>query len=234
MFKGKKILSIIPARGGSKGIPLKNIQKLDGITLIEHVAKVVKEIDEIDRSIVSTDHKKIVEISNNVGLETPFIRPDNLSGDFVSDLDVLMHAYEQMKSIDGIEYDIILMLQPTSPLRKSKHVLQCIKKLVEEDLDSVWTVSETDSKNHPMKQLSLNDNGKIDFYEEMGNKIIARQQLDKLYHRNGIAYVMTKDCLMNQKSIIGRNNAGIVIEDHNISIDTAWDLELVEYILSKR
>ena len=234
MFKGKRILSITPARGGSKGIPLKNIQKLDGITLIEHVAKVVKEIDEIDRSVVSTDHEKIVEISNKVGLETPFIRPDNLSGDFISDLDVLMHAYEQMKLIDCIEYDIILMLQPTSPLRKSKHVLQCIKKLVEEDLDSVWTISETDSKHHPMKQLSLNDKGKIDFYEETGDKIIARQQLDKLYHRNGIAYVMTKDCLMNQKSIMGRKNAGIIIEGHNISIDTAWDLELVEYILSKK
>ena len=103
-----------------------------------------------------------------------------------------------------VKYDIILMLQPTSPLRTSNVVKECLYKLVDENLDSVWTISESDSKFHPKKQLKLGLNGSINFYNKDGHKIIARQQLDTLYHRNGVAYAVTRECLINQNSILGK------------------------------
>ena len=101
MIKGKTILAIVPARGGSKGIPLKNLQKVKGKTLIEYVANVIKNIKEIDKSIVSTDNKKISQISKLNGIEVPFLRPKNLSGDTISDLAVLKHALIKIEKIDG-------------------------------------------------------------------------------------------------------------------------------------
>ena len=129
MIKGKTILAIVPARGGSKGIPLKNLQKVKGKTLIEYVANVIKNIKEIDKSIVSTDNKKISQISKLNGIEAPFLRPKNLSGDTISDLAVLKHALIKIEKIYRIKYDIILMLQPTSPLRTSNVVKECLYKL---------------------------------------------------------------------------------------------------------
>ena len=234
MIKGKTILAIVPARGGSKGIPLKNLQKVKGKTLIEYVANVIKNIKEIDKSIVSTDNKKISQIAKLNGIEVPFLRPKNLSGDTISDLAVLKHALIKIEKIDKIKYDIILMLQPTSPLRTSNVVKECLYKLVEENLDSVWTISESDSKFHPKKQLKLDLNGSINFYNKDGHKIIARQQLDTLYHRNGVAYAVTRECLINQNSILGKKNGSIITKNKNVSIDTIWDLKLVEFILENK
>jgi CMP-N-acetylneuraminic acid synthetase len=126
------------------------------------------------------------------------------------------------------------MLQPTSPLREPEHVRECLRKLVDECWDAVWTVSPTDSKNHPLKQLILDNYGSMDYYDHAGASIIARQQLKPVYHRNGIAYAFTRDCLLNQGSIKGTRTAALVIEGDYVSVDTMWDLELVEFILSRR
>jgi CMP-N-acetylneuraminic acid synthetase len=123
------------------------------------------------------------------------------------------------------------MLQPTSPLRRSSHVVQAIEKLVHEGWDSVWTVSETDSKEHPLKQLTIRS-GSLDYYDMAGNQIIARQQLTPVYHRNGVAYVMTRSCLLDDRSISGSRSGALVLNEHLISIDTLWDLELAEFIYS--
>jgi CMP-N-acetylneuraminic acid synthetase len=126
------------------------------------------------------------------------------------------------------------MLQPTSPLRRVADVRRTLEMLAEGDFDSVWTLSETDSKEHPLKQLSVDDeNGRMDYYDSDGADIIARQQLRPVYHRNGVAYAFTRGCLLEQKNIKGSNTGALIIPGHMVSIDTLWDLELAEYIAER-
>ena len=138
----------------------------------------------------------------------------------------------EIELIDDVTYDIIVMLQPTSPLRKSKHVLDSINMLVDKGLDAVWTVSETDSKSHPLKQLIVH-NDEISYYDDSGSEIIARQQLKPVYHRNGIAYVITRKCILNNESIKCDKTGALIIKGEHISIDTEWDIDLVEFVLSR-
>ena len=233
MINGLSVLVVVPARGGSKGILLKNLRKVNGIPLVASVGNIIKSIPEIDRSIVSTDHEEIASVAEDAGIAAPFRRPKELSGDRISDIEVLTHALLEMELIDSVTYDIIVMLQPTSPLRKAKHVLDTIKMLVDGAWDAVWTVSETDSKSHPLKQLIVDKNS-LNYYDISGGEIIARQQLEPVYHRNGIAYAITRECLLNKKSIKGDRTGALIIKGNHISIDTERDLDLVEFILSSK
>lgn len=233
MINNLKILAVVPARGGSKGIPLKNIQTIDGIPLVGLVGKVINQCDFIDQCVISTDSEDILKIANQYGLISPFIRPENLAGDLVGDIDVLTHALNTMEVHDSCNYDIILMLQPTSPTRKPKHVNDCIKKLVQDKFDAVWTISETDSKSHPLKQLLVDDD-KLKYYQEEAKTIVVRQQLNPVYHRNGIAYAFTRECILDQKNIMGKNTGYLLIEDKAISIDTKFDLIFANYLLGAR
>ena len=208
---------------------MKNLKSFLGIPLVARVGHLVSEIPLIDRAIVSTDHPGIAEVARESGLDAPFFRPEYLSGDQISDAQVLIHALREMERIDQVHYDIVVMLQPTSPLRRSSHVVHAIEKLVQERWDSVWTVSETDSKDHPLKQLTIHSDS-LDYHDPAGSKIIARQQLAPVYHRNGVAYVMTRACLLEKHSIMGEKNGALILHEHLVSIDTIWDLQLAEFI----
>lgn len=228
MYNGKKILAIVPARGGSKGISLKNLRQLAGKSLVAWVGHVLAKTNFVDRKIVSTDHPAIVEEARNCGLGVPFLRPEDLSGDFISDLQVLTHALVEAEREYKEDYDVVLMLQPTSPGRTHVHIEQTVRKLIDENLDAVWTVTETDLKFHPLKQLRVDHNGLLDFFLEEGSNIIARQHLKPVYHRNGIAYAFTRDCLLEQKTIKGKRTGTIVINEKVPNIDTLEDLNGAE------
>lgn len=232
MFINKRVLVVSPARGGSKGVALKNLRQLNGVPLIAHVGRVVQALPYVDRAIVSTDHQGIADVAIASGLECPFFRPEKLSGDRIADWDVLNHALLTMESIDHVQYDIIVMLQPTSPFRKPADVTSVIERLIIGKYDSVWTISLTDSKQHPVKQL-LFDGSQMRYYDKDGGKIIARQQLPSVYHRNGIAYAITRECLVDKKSIIGSNASAIVIEGSMVNIDTEEDIIWAEFLLSR-
>jgi CMP-N,N'-diacetyllegionaminic acid synthase len=229
MIKGLKVLAVVPARGGSKGIVLKNLKKVNGSSLVTLVGEVITDVVEIDTAVISTDHQKIASVATDAGIRVPFFRPEALSGDRVSDLEVLTHALLETELVDKITYDIIVMLQPTSPLRKATHISETIQMLVNGKWDSVWTVSETDSKSHPLKQLVIDDKG-LNYYDEIGSKVIARQELSPVYHRNGIAYAITRECLMSQKSIKGKKTGALIIPGQHVSIDNEWDLFLVNIL----
>lgn len=233
MIQGKRVLAVVPARGGSKGIPLKNLRPILGRPMVAMAGDIAAAVSEIDRRVVSTDHPEIARVAQEAGLAAPFRRPNSLSGDRIGDWDVLTHALTAMEALDGVRYDIVVMLQPTSPLRRVVEVSDTIKMLVAGNWDAVWTVSETDSKGHPLKQLTVND-GRLDLWDERGNAIIARQQLTPVYHRNGIAYAITRDCLIEQGTIRGRRTGALVIEGEAVSIDTEWDIALVEFVLARR
>jgi len=221
-----KILIVIPARGGSKGIPLKNLKRINGSTLTSLAIRVAKELPFDKTILVSTDHQRIKEEAIANGAEVPFLRPESLSGDSISDYDVLIHSLLESENFFKTKYEIIVMLQPTSPLRRLMNITDCIDKLISDDLDAVWTVSPCDLKYHPKKQLYLN-NSNLELVDPSGKDIIARQQLSSTFVRNGVCYAFSRNCLLNDKTIYGKKTGAIIIENENISIDTVEDLEKV-------
>lgn len=233
MYRQKRILAVVPARGGSKGIKLKNLREIAGRTLVGWVGYVLKQTVLIDRKIISTDHSDIVKEAVNNDIEAPFMRPESLSGDFNSDLEVLTHALLESERFYGERYDVVVMLQPTSPSRSVLQIEQVIKKLVDEEFDAVWTLSKTDLKYHPLKQLSIDESGLMDFFLPEGKLIVARQQLKPVYHRNGLCYAFTRECLLDQGTIKGRKTGAVIIEGKVPNIDTIEDLAFAEKFMQK-
>lgn len=233
MLKEKRLLAIVPARGGSKGVKLKNIHPLLSRPLISYVGDIVRQANCFDRAIVSTDHPQIAEVARMAGLQVPFFRPEHLSGDRIGDYEVLIHVLEEMERLDGVTYDVVVMLQPTCPLRKPAHVTATVTKLVDEGWDAVWTVSRTDLKYHPLKALAISQDGKLGLFDARGSAIIARQQLEQTYYRNGAAYTFSRRCLLEEKTTLPSHSSAIVVDDPLISIDTLDDFASVERVMQQ-
>jgi CMP-N-acetylneuraminic acid synthetase len=224
---------VVPARGGSQGVKLKNLREIGGVPLVAQAGRIAAALEFADRRIVSTDHAEIARVATEAGLSAPFMRPEALSGPIISDLQVLTHALEEVERIDGVRYNIVVMLQPTSPSRTVQHVHDTVALLVRDAFDAVWTVSETDSKAHPLKQLSIVGGSRLDYYDPRGAAIVARQQLQPVYHRNGIAYAFTRACLLDQKTIKGARTGALIVEGPVVNIDTELDLDWVNFLLQR-
>jgi CMP-N,N'-diacetyllegionaminic acid synthase len=232
VFKGSRVLAIIPARGGSKGIPKKNIALVAGKPLISYTTELTQTLPWLDSTVVSTDSQEI----GGVATQTPGVevvwRPEELSGDRIGDHPVLHHALLAREEHTGEHYDIVLMLQPTSPLRTAEDIEGCVTQLHEGNWDAVWSVSETELTYHPRKQLALSAEGNLGFVIPGGQAIVARQELEPVFHRNGVCYAFTRDFLMGSDSTFsdGKTSA-IVTPGAHISIDTPEDLLAVEKII---
>lgn len=234
MLNQKRILAVVPARGGSKGLPRKNLQLVAGIPLVVHAARTALGLTFVDRAVISTDDPEIASVARSAGLSFNGFRPAELAGDRVADWPVLHHELLRAEESDRTVYDIVLMLQPTCPLREAKHVTRAVEALVSQQLDAVWTVSPSESKCHPLKQLIVDEHGRFEYYDRAAGTVIARQQLSQLYHRNGAAYSITRQCLIEQRSIKGTRSGVVVVDEPMISIDTESDLRLCEFYLAER
>ena len=233
---GRRILAVVPARGGSKGVPLKNIHPLLGKPLIAYTGDLLAALKpRVDVAVASTDHDGIAEEAENSGISVPFRRTEELSGDRIGDLEVLCHALTEMEKIDGSQFDIVLMLQPTSPLRTPDMVNQCLDKMEEDSgIEAVWTVNQVDLKYHPLKQLKIDEDGNLAFADKEGGKIIARQQLTPTYFRNGACYAISRQAILNEGTIMPKRTAAVEIGEVMVSIDTLDDFALVEKCLLER
>ena len=232
MFNGSRVLAIIPARGGSKGIPKKNIAPLAGKPLVSYTTELTQTLPWLDSTVVSTDSEEIAEVATQTpGVEIVW-RPEEFSGDRIGDHPVLRHALLAREDQTGEHYDIVLMLQPTSPLRTVKDVEDCITALLEGGWAAVWSVSETELTYHPRKQLALARNGKLDFVIPGGRAIVARQELEPVFHRNGVCYAFTRDFLVESESTYSvEKTSAVETPGAHISIDTPEDLAAVEKII---
>jgi CMP-N,N'-diacetyllegionaminic acid synthase len=233
MWDQRRILVVVPARGGSKGIPLKNVVPVGGRPLIAWTGDVVRALPWVDRAVVSTDHLVIRQAALDAGLDVPFMRPPELSGDRIGDLEVLTHALAATEQDDGQCYDIVVMLQPTSPLRRPEQVTATVRELVDAALDAVWTVSPTELKAHPLKQLVIERDGRMRYHDPRGASVVARQQLAPVYHRNGVAYALTRECLLEQRSLMGARTGAVVIDEPLANIDTPDDLAHADALLRR-
>ena len=154
MLKNKKILIIIPARGGSKGIKLKNLKKINGKTLIQITIEFAKSLNFVDHIVVNSDHKKILETGRKMKVNS-MIRPNRLSGDFISDYQIIENTIYNLKKSINKNFDILIYLQPTSPFRKKSQITKSLNELIDNNLNSIWSVSKVEKKISSQKNYYL-------------------------------------------------------------------------------
>ena len=229
-----KVLAVVPARGGSKGIPLKNLASVGGKTLLARTLELAQTVPEFTSVCVSTDHKQIKVAAREFDEVLIVDRPEELSGDRVGDVPVLQHAAEVMETQRGDVFDVVVMLQVTSPLRTKTDITSCLERLESDECDAVWTVSPTELHYHPLKQVTVGNDSELSLYDEKGSAIIARQELEPVFHRNGSCYALTRHFLMHTTSLysLGRTRA-VVSDGPRVNIDGPDDIEAAERLLTQ-
>jgi CMP-N,N'-diacetyllegionaminic acid synthase len=218
-------LAIIPARGGSKGIKHKNLRLINGKSLVARAVEICRKSGVFTDILVSTDCPKIANEAKKYGASVPFLRPDEISGDLIGDIDVLIHGLVNYEKFSRKKYDYLAMIQPTSPMRKIEDLQLGYETIKHDKYDAVWSVTVADKKYHPLKLLKMDQNYNLELYDERGNEVIARQQLEDFYVRNGNFYFFCCDHIKHKKSIYAKKFKAIVQENFQISIDIMSDLK---------
>jgi CMP-N,N'-diacetyllegionaminic acid synthase len=226
MINGKKILAIIPARGGSKGIPKKNIKPLKEKPLIAWTIEEAKKSKLLDKIIVSTDDEEIMNVAKKWGAEVPFLRPSELAQDDTPGIAPVLHALEYFS-----DYEYVVVLQPTSPLRLAEDIDEAIY-LCEKN-KSNFCVSVTESKIIPDWMFRINNRGML---EPLSNREIPyqRQKAEKTYVLNGAVYVGKKEALIKTRSFLTSETIPYIMPHiRSIDIDDMDDFLYCEYVLEK-
>jgi CMP-N,N'-diacetyllegionaminic acid synthase len=234
MYKGKKTLGIITARGGSKGIPRKNIKELAGKPLISYTIEAAKQSNHLTRCVLSTEDEKIAAVARAEGCDVPFMRPRDFAVDTATSMSVVQHALDWLKERDGEEYDYIMILQPTSPLRSAEDIDACIEKMIETDADSVMSVMELHNFG-PRKIHKIKDGTITHYFEgyEIGRESERHQDLEPAFKRNGAVF-LTKAELIRQGDFFGKASQPYVMpHERSVDIDFPIDFELAEFWLHR-
>lgn len=234
MYNNKKILAIIPARGGSKGLPKKNIKNLCGKPLIGHTIEQALKSRFIDVVFVSTDSTEIAGVSEKYGINVPFLRPDELAQDSSSTVDVVSHVLKEFEK-SGALFDYIIILEPTSPLRKENDIDNAIQKLLDsKKFDGLISVGEI-KLEHPLIVKRIDVNGNLIPYSENKQKIFQRQQADKAYFPYGVIYMIKTVVFKEKKTFYTDRILPFPIERwQNYEIDDILDFICVEAIINNK
>lgn len=229
MIEGKTVLAIIPARGGSKGIPRKNIIDLAGKPLIAWTIEEAKKSQYIDKLILSSEDEEIINVAKAWGCEVPFVRPRELAEDDTPGIEPVIHAINNIHE----KYDYVVVLQPTSPLRTVADIDGCIEMCVLERVSSCVSVCETE--HSPYWMYTLDEQGEIRKLIEIDKSFTRRQDLPKVYRLNGAVYVAQTEVILKEKSFIGADTKGYVMKiEHSVDIDNQMDLLFCEVLLRNR
>ena len=228
-----RTIAVITARGGSKGIPRKNIRLLAGKPLLQYTADAALGSKRLTRVILSTEDPEIAEIGRRCGLDVPFLRPAELAQDDTPSLPVLQHAVRVLEEA-GDRYDAICLLQPTNPLRRSRDIDACIELLDTTGADCVVTVLAVPAEHNPHWVYFRDDNGFLRLSTGEDAPIPRRQLLPPAFHREGSVYVTRRDVLMERNSLYGSKVAGFLFEpSRSVNLDTLEDWQRAETLLSQ-
>lgn len=228
-MNSKKIIALIPARSGSKGLPNKNILELNGKPLIQYTIEAAKSCKWISKVVVSTDSEEYANISKKALAEVPFLRPSDIAQDSSSLIDVIKHMVEYYKN-QGESFDLLVLLQPTSPLRNAQHLNEALEKYLSMASKGNETLVSVVAAPDKSRWLMAREDEKVKFCFEVNVKNPQRQKLDKLYLPNGAIYVAN----------IANIEAGFFSEDtfmyemdenHSVDIDTIEDFRKVESLI---
>lgn len=231
MLNNKRILAIIPARGGSKGIPHKNIADLCGKPLIAYTIEEAKKSKYIDYVLISTDDEKIKEKAIEYGGNVPFIRPKNLSDDKSKSIDVVIHSIDYLKN-QGNLFDYVILLQPTSPLRNANDIDEALEKVIFSEYESLVSVSEVDE--NPILMGTIEENKFKKILNISGNNV-RRQEFPKVYIYNGAIYINSVEMLYREKVFVNDLTVPYVMpKERSMDIDEQMDLDIVEFFIKEK
>ncbi len=229
MYKNKRFFAVIPARGGSKGIPRKNIKECAGKPLIQWTIEAAKNSTLLDRFIVSTDDEEVGRIATACGADMPFVRPEELATDTARGIDVAAHALKWANEQDG-SYDYCIILQPTSPLRTAEDIDACITKAGDTDADSVMSMYEV-SDMAPEKLKRIEDDKILPLLNKEGSTTADRHDSEKIYKRNCAVY-LTKSELLLKGELFGEDSrAYIMPSERSTDINEMLDFTFAEFLL---
>lgn len=229
-----KILGLIPARGGSKSIPQKNIALLNGKPLLAYTCEAALGSKMLDRVILSTDDKEIADVGKKYGAEVPFLRPLEFAQDSSGMREVIIHALDFLEKSEHSVPEIIVLLQPTSPLRTAQHIDAAIELLQKSGADCVVSVAEVPHQFTPASLMKL-EHECLKSYQESA-PLLRRQDKPKMYARNGPAVLALRrdSFLKHQNFYEGDVHPFVMSPEESIDIDTPFDFELAEYFLQKK
>jgi CMP-N,N'-diacetyllegionaminic acid synthase len=221
-----KILGIIPARGGSQGIPRKNIKPLAGQSLIQRSFQCGQQSGVLDRIILSSDDQEIINHGKSIGLEAPFVRPAEFAANNSAQIDVVVHALNTLTT-DGYKPDAVLLLQPTSPARKPEHIQRAVELL--QDNDSVCTVIPIPKDHCPHYVMKITDGGFLDYFLPEGANYTRRQDVPQAYNRDGTIFLTRTSVLLEERSFYGQKCIPMPIPvEESLNIDEPTDWERAE------
>jgi len=233
MYKEKKILGVITARGGSKGIPRKNIKDLCGKPLIGYTIDAAKTSKFLTRTIVSTDDQEIAEVARACGGDVPFMRPNELAQDKSTSLPVVQHALGYLKENANEQYDYIMILQPTSPFRTAEDIDACIQKIVDTNADSVMSMVEL-SDFSPKKLKKIENDRIVALLQEEGQTSEFRDADVKVYKRNCAIYLTKVEYLL-ENDLFGKvSRPYIMPEERSLDINIPIDFEMAEFFMKRK
>lgn len=229
------VLALIPARGGSKGVPRKNIRPLNGKPLVAYSIEAALALPALlYRVIVSTDDAEIAAVAKQYGVEVPFLRPAEISADSTPMLPVMQHAVRFVEQQDGLRLDWVLLLQPVSPLRLPLDIENTLRIARETDCDSVISVVQVFSV-HPITMKRIENGRLLPYCIEEIEGTRRQNYSPPAYMRNGAIYLTRRDVLMNDNSIWGRSICPYVMpEERSINIDSELDFKLVELVMAEQ
>lgn len=231
----EKILAIIPARGGSKGLPRKNILKLLGKAMIGYTIEAARASKYIDKVVVSTEDEEIAEIARQFGAEVPFLRPKELAQDDTPGIEPILYTMREAEKFYNVSFDVMIMLQPTSPLRGTEHIDAAIEQYRKnrDHFDSLISVTELE---HPVEwNRTIDTDGKLqDFLWYEKEQMYSRQRAQKVYRLNGAIYIVEKEALFRTKRFeTGRTQGFMMNTYESIDVDTKEDFCYAEFLMSK-
>jgi CMP-N,N'-diacetyllegionaminic acid synthase len=227
-----RCLAVIPARGGSKGLPRKNIRLLRGKPLLQYTAECALAARCLSQVILSTDDPEIAETGRSCGLEVPFQRPAELADDLTPMLSVVQHAVGWMEGL-GARFDAVCVLQPTSPFRRTGDIDACIDLLWVRSADSVITVLPVPPVHNPHWVYLETESGTLRLSTGEAEPFPRRQDLPPAYHRDGSVYVVRRNVLMRQNSLYGARVFGYLLDaKFSVNIDSLDDWKRAEMLLS--
>lgn len=235
MDRAQKVLAVIPARGGSKGVPRKNIRPVCGRPLITYTIEHARLAQHLfHRIIVSTDDEEIAVVAREYGAEVPFLRPANLARDESPVIPMLQHAVDFVERQNGIRMDWVCLLQPTEPFRTVDDLEQCLRLGFAGGCDSVISVVQVFA-THPILMKRIEANQLIPYCVEEREGTRRQDYEPAAYMRNGSIYLTKRDVLMEQGSVWGQTIRPYVMPlERSVSIDTELDLKLAELLMSEQ
>ena len=224
-----EVLAVIPARGGSRGLPGKNLAELAGRPLLAYTADCVGDCRRPVRAVLSTDDEAVARLGRRLGLEAPFRRPAELAADDTPTLPVIQHALAELSAAEGYRPEVVAVLQPTSPLRNAAHLEAALELFSSVDCDSLISLAPVE--HHPAWAWRIVDGLAV---PENADPPRRRQDLPSLHRPNGAVYLTTPELLAADR-LLGRRVAALTMEPwESVDIDDAWDLAVAEAALIYR